>query len=753
MSNIQNQIGSLLQRRKEHLPSVQAEVERWKQIDCDIQSLAATVNELRSHPRTPPEVKQGLFEFQPEKLRKEIATTVELLQILAARYARDTLNIGVSGRARVGKSTLLRSLSGLTDEQIPTGSCLPVTAVRSRIFHSATHQRATLTLHTFESFRSDILVPYHQELGLLSPPLSATEFQSWKYPASETELDKDSREKHSSVSLLRRLREMQTSFDSYKNDLTGETREVPLADLRQYVAYPTNTDINQISCPRRYLAVQDVRIECNFPYAQVNHLGMIDLPGLGELASNAEQSHLAGLKNEVDIVLLVTRPSEGMAYWRKEDSSTTDLLDKARGFIKNRRDFVCIVLNGGDPQSPLMTSLRDDIRRQANDCEDGKHFIVLEGDAAEPKSVATDILLPALKHLANRLPVMDDEVFEGTKTDYLTLSSKIESALSDLSNTLSIVRQTSGSTEELDNRTTELRKDLASALTHIVEDHRQEARSGDDDDAYVNAVEATYNDTKNWIDSGFGIGREEWCKNALRQMKMDRGSSTFAAKEFNSIRVEISGRFCSLDHYFTDCITTLWNELADVFNKNCGEVLHGAHGVDALRILGTSFSDASEPCPTLNAAVQDILKLKLEYRTQLHPRVREKLDGLNLQVTNPENGKPHNQVTVDANESGAEELFQSISQLAIQAAYETKKALMREASIPALVLHAAAEQFEDALIRSAASEKEFKRFTRSFRDDLWPNVFTEIDETNSKFSKVLRAIEKIKKNLITTRRG
>jgi hypothetical protein len=125
MMDIQAQIGSLLERRRARLPAVQKEVDRWETLVHEIGVLNAVVDELRNHPRTPAEVKQGLDGFQTEEVRRDIAKAIELLHVLEARYARSTINIGVSGRARVGKSTLLQSMSGLTDEQIPTGVGLP----------------------------------------------------------------------------------------------------------------------------------------------------------------------------------------------------------------------------------------------------------------------------------------------------------------------------------------------------------------------------------------------------------------------------------------------------------------------------------------------------------------------------------------------------------------------------------------------------------------------------------------------------
>lgn len=91
--------------------------------------------------------------------------------------------------------------------------------------------------------------------------------------------------------------------------------------------------------------------------------------------------------------------------------------------------------------------------------------------------------------------------------------------------------------------------------------------------------------------------------------------------------------------------------------------------------------------------------------------------------------------------------MRELSKLALQAAYRTKKALMQRADIPALVLHAAAEQFDDVLIRDAQSAKELRRFTRSFRDEIWPGVFQGIAAENAQYAKLKNSITRIKNHL------
>ncbi|MFN2495329.1 MAG: hypothetical protein ABR608_05405, partial [Pseudonocardiaceae bacterium] len=162
-------------------------------------------------------------------------------------------------------------------------------------------------------------------------------------------------------------------------------------------------------------------------------------------------------------------------------------------------------------------------------------------------------------------------------------------------------------------------------------------------------------------------------------------------------------------------------------------------GETTLRRFVELLAGAAEPCPRLSNAVAQLLGIRLDYRSQLHPRVRAELDGLALQERDPETGQQRNRIVVETTATGAEQLYHAVTQMAEQAAHLTKKALLREGLTPALVLHAAAEQFEDTLIRSGDSEREFNRLARSYRDKIWPGVFHEIDAANARIAKVTRA--------------
>lgn len=747
LGDIADRIEVILDARKRRLPQIRADIEWWRDTDDHIAGLDRAVAELRGHPATPEELRTVLEPFRAEEIREGIAEAIRLLRVLETRFSRDTINIGVSGQARVGKSTLLQSVSGLGDDQIPTGEALPVTAVRSRIYHSSEFRRATLRLHSFDTFVTDVISPYHAELELPGLPVSPPDFRGWAYPRPAAEGTAGAIDKPSYVTMINRLRAMQESFSSYEADLTGRERVVALEELRPFVSYPTNEEEQAPGeTARRYLAVRDVRIDCTFPHAQVEHLGIIDLPGLGEVAVRAEQHHVNGLQNEVDLVLLVKRPVEGMAYWGDADARALDLIDGARGFVQ-KRDFVFIVINSGGTSAPLAAALHDHIRGQVNSGRTDQFFRVLETDAADTSDVFERVLTPVLTHLVERMPAMDAEVLAGTRSELRTMSSRIRVVIDDLSRMLSSVKHASASVaEDLERRTGRLRQDLAGALAGLVAELREQARSAIQDPGFSSAVDTAYQATRTWINSGIGVGPQVWQDDALRSMRVDQNSSRYAGDELNRVRVEISHRFEGIDAYFSTRVQELWSRISKILYVQLGTLVEGEDGETALRRFAELLSDASEPCPRLSAAVQQLLSVRLDYRSQLHPRVRAELDALTLQERDPETGQQRNRIVVELNEAGARQLYQSVVHMAEQAAHLTKKALLREGLTPALVLHAAAEQFEDTLIRSGDSEREFKRLARSYRDEIWSGVFHEIDAANARVAKVVRA-----RDLLVTR--
>lgn len=743
MSDIASKIAAVIAARRDRLPQIQAEIEQWRRADEAVVALDRALVELCGYAKTPFELVDHLGRLRVRDVRPAITTTIEQLQRVESRVGRNTLNVGVSGSARVGKSTLLQSISGLSDAQLPSGSGIPVTAVRSLIYHVPGRRRAVLELHTFDTFRSVHLQPRHSKIGLNAAPADLVEFRDWRYPQagelthSESEHD----------TLRNDLRAMQDALWSYEELLDRNGRSLELAGddldrLREYVAYPTVNEKKAGKPARRYLAVREARIECAFPHVDMGAVGILDLPGLGDMTIDAELHHVAGLQHDVDVVVLVKRAKEGIAFWGKPDANALRLLDEARGFVSRRRDFVFIVLNLGAASATLIDSLRHDVMTQVNEGQDGLHYRVLEVDAKDAIDVSEQVLAPVLQHLIERLPVMDGEILAGTRAQAVTVRDQLAELAGDVKKELRQVRSlTSGAAENLHQRANELHKSLAVAL-HTILAHLRDRTTAHDPD-YANAVEGVYKEVLAWTRDGLGVGHGEWCADALRSMIRDGGAGRVGTAELNRVRVEISRQYTALDLFFQERVEKTWREVAEALAGELGNLLGDRSAREALAYLAGLAGEAAEPCQVMQASLEELLALRLDYRTQLHPRVRPELDTLNLQVRDPVTGQDVFQVVVPPTEDGAEELYQVVKELAEQAAYRIRVELLKEAVLPGQVLFAAVEQFADALIRSGAAEREIRQLARSYRDELWVGVFEGLDGADARVARVARAADEL----------
>jgi hypothetical protein len=442
------------------------------------------------------------------------------------------------------------------------------------------------------------------------------------------------------------------------------------------------------------------------------------------LSAGSEDRHVTDIQQEVDVVLLLKRPLEGLAFWSKQDAAALELLEHAAAPL-DVRDFVQLVINAGPADSPaLLDALTGDIERRLNAVR-ATPFGVLTADAPDRASVDENVLVPVLRYLIDRLPAMDERVastsLQLADQERTPLLVRLQSLIKGLR-----VPVVGSMREQVDAAARELRKDLAEGLGALVDELRSQARSGAEDSDYVEAVEAAYRSIRDWVADGFGRGPEAWTADALRTIRADRGAGPFATDQLNAIRVEISSRFAEIDGYFQARIDELLDKIRDELGNRLGGVLvpRTSSARESLRCFADHLRSAEEPAPTMAKAVEDLLGLRLDYRAQLHPRVRAEADVLVAEYDDPMTGERKSRVVADISEAGARQLLKRVSQLAEQAAYSTQQALLRESVLPALVLHAALEQFEDTLIRSGNSLVEFARVARSFRDDVWPGRFS-----------------------------
>ena len=160
--DILNTIDNQLRSFREFVPSYA------KRLDLEA---AARVNALL------PETDEIIAKIADEKGR---------LALLSARFTRPTLNIGVTGRAGQGKSTLLQKLTGLTTTEIPSGDKGHCTGAPSIIVnHDSKETFAEITFHTEQSFLNSVIAPFFKRLKPAISPYTLDQFANVQLPEKE----------------------------------------------------------------------------------------------------------------------------------------------------------------------------------------------------------------------------------------------------------------------------------------------------------------------------------------------------------------------------------------------------------------------------------------------------------------------------------------------------------------------------------------------------------------------------------------
>lgn len=570
-NDTKSKVDAIIDERRRLLPEVEHELVAVSSRSDHVRTTCALLKELlsiESDEDSKRRIKKAFDDLVDvvEALRSH----EETLQALKTRFTRDTVNIGVSGEARVGKSTTLQRMSGLNDAQIPTGDGLPVTAVRSEIFNS-TDEHADVTFRDQASFVSEYIQPLlaivNQKLEQPITIESLAAFRSIQLPQTLGN-NVDSMATDS----LKRLREAHRSLESYASLLTGGTSRVTLSSLRKYVAYPTNDEVRleTLGAPaeRAYIAVKAVKIYCPFPALPGIRVGLVDLPGLGEIGASIADMHLSGLEHGVDQIVPIMRPTESEGFVKQGIASNIDHLRRIQPGIKRRADLITAGINVYEGLAQTVQSLVDDFERSINGAQKTDKIELLTYSAVDDSSVA-ELFSKLLQKVADRLPDMDQQVFEyalgeqGEESTLLTALRDLDRIMNDLLRRIpmpdkllnqQIDRICSGIVDDY-NR---YEVDLASAIGN---------HSGWYEE-FDKSVEEIHERTRLGIASGFFLGPDAWRSAARGQADY----YNWYREETKRLRREIIASYSGLDTFYDDHVTQFKLRVIQIFLDNTGDL-------------------------------------------------------------------------------------------------------------------------------------------------------------------------------------
>ena len=626
--------------------------------------------------------------------------------------------------SRQGKSRLMRTLTGLGDDLIPTGELGPCTRVRSTIQNREGVVASTVTMHTRATLFSEVLLPHFDKLLFLPRPSSLESFVAMELPHAPDGATGRERE------MLDRLRLYRNHFSSLAPLLDGPTElPVPVPEFRRYVA---DYDAAGRSLGHAWLAVRQARILCPLPNADAAQVALVDMPGLGDTGVGDEERLLAALAAEVDAVIFLKKPrhtgdkilDDEQRLWQLANGAqegvparlwTFWLFNRETGKADNARQ--CEVCRVEIPQRHIEVAG------------------ILDADCTDSTSVRA-VLDAVLDHLSHEMESLD-AAFGRTRRDSLTALLKeigewVKTDLAAPSHSSG-----AGRFAKFKERFHELYASLTLAFQKLYE-ARLEGRSAPHQ-SYLDALKRLIDEAE--ADSG--IPDEP----GLLRLAATAGGITAAyPRVMDAVRARLSQRFLGLDEPLKAAVDELRTTVRQTLEEqgrftallNCEDaVWWSKEGV--LRVLG----EAAPLCgglPNLTAGFELLAGFALTYRGFAQWRVRAELDELTPDLAQ-ENRLPAQPTTKQA--------IDLLSTHYGEVCYRMRQRLAELQTEPHAAIFAIFEEFRDRVFLAERSTTEWELLYECFSGDVWRKESGEDEERTRRHQRWRQHIQAVETALGT----
>ncbi len=681
---------------------------RLEEVEANLKLLASALHNLEGHRDRlvlqvdDLEVRGRLKEINFTPIQSDIRDEISALGKLRSRFSRNTLNIGVVGRAGQGKSRLLQSLSGLSTDEIPSGDRSHCTGVRSTVHHNPDVETyGEVWFHSERSFLDEVITPYYEKLNLGSRPFTLENFAHNPLPPLPNQFSG----KAEFGAMYEHLRRYHTNFDKYRDLLKQPSPyQISKHQIREYVAQDT-PDCQRIYF--NYLAVREAKIVCRFPREDVGQVALIDMPGLGDTGLGDAERLMAILGQDVDIVLFVRMPRPPRDFWADVD---VKLYDTARAALIDLPIHLWsfMVLN--------QTSASSSIGDNSVYCEDlvntrgTSHINVVEcitASCVDVEEANKKVLDRVLDYLMMNITALDQQYAAACQDRLIHLHDAVAIELQKAKVALGQATQRDGSFPLFVKLFNKLWNDLTVGLEGLLRDLRWQR---DVQDA----------DFKAQVDAALQACRDDTGIPSLEEIKIRRdseGSYNIAYNKYlHEVRAYLSQHFLSLDDGLKRSLDNIKSQVADVLIEqgNLGS-LTGTRGTEFLKTIENVLP---EDLTRLKLGFHILSTFELSYRGLIQHRIRRHLDRLTPDET---------PIQLSQNPS-AQEILVSLQTLQAEAVYECGGALEEFLCEPSQAAYAIVEEFVDRILRAEGVKDDWQVFLQEIRSDIWANEFEILGE-------------------------
>ncbi|MDJ0903167.1 MAG: hypothetical protein QNJ55_30655 [Xenococcus sp. MO_188.B8] len=726
MTSIDSRIGQIIAKRR---PTA----ENIEKVKSNLGSLYTSLNNLENKKKElqdqsteqDPNLASKLDNLNFSRLQVLIINQLQVLNQMQVRFSRETLNLAVVANAKQGKSRLLRSLTGLSEDVIPDGNKGHCTGVASTIYpnHDGNETYALIWFHTPESFLMEIIAPYYKKLQLGAAPKTISDFKK-PLPSLPPELAQNTNNIYKEMYYY--LDKYHKYLNQYESSLGTTTLSKPLktttdSEIRKYVAQYDP----QGNSTYDYMAVKKCDIFCPFPNAPTDKIAVLDTQGLGDTGVGDKERLIEVIGKSVDIILFMKMPHPTSASW---GTSEIELYSVANTALANHlplEKWSFFILNQTDnlkDRSYLQCEL---LKSQVPNTIKVIGDLIIANCADEVQ--ARDIILnPVVDYLIEHIETLDREYSDSYQQELNQLQLQINEELEKASNML--ITQTENQEAWIHKSNNLFNKSWWREFTGGFNKIYKEITQKNNERDFKNQVhfKNQVNEAVKKAKSNSGLPLDD--PNGMTAFqKIEEEITTDETGErdgiynkyLNKARTNLTRSFYSLDDGLNEAINEVKIKIANLFVDKLGfDNLTDKRGVEFIQAMSESIQNDQ-----IKKAFQVLSEYRLSFKGLILPRIRPLLKDLESRGDK----KIFIRVGQAANrtETEAQQIFHNVETLYEETLNKCKDELKNMLGEPVQAALAILEEFEELAIRDPEIKDEWWSYIIENRAKIWVDEFGE----------------------------